>query len=117
MLERWRHWLTHLGVLTSRPRAFLIVAGFGVVWLVFERETLDFHGIATLATWFMTLLIQRAEHRDAQAMHAKLDELLHAQSRARNEMTLIDQEEPEAIEQHRTAARREDEGPGRRGDR
>jgi low affinity Fe/Cu permease len=30
----------------------------------------------------MTLLIQRAEHRDTQALQAKLDELLHAHRRA-----------------------------------
>ena len=42
-----------------------------------------------MAVWFMTLLIQRAEHRDTQAMQAKLDELLHAPSRANNAMTRI----------------------------
>jgi hypothetical protein len=34
----------------------------------------DWHPIATVATWLMTLLVQRAEHRDTQAIHAKLDD-------------------------------------------
>ena len=61
-----------------------------------------------MAVWFMTLFIQRAEHRDTQAIQAKLDELIHAQSRASNAMTRIDQEEPEEIERHRKQARKED---------
>jgi low affinity Fe/Cu permease len=36
------------------------------------------YAIATLATWMMTLFIQRSEHRDTQAIHAKLDELLRS---------------------------------------
>jgi low affinity Fe/Cu permease len=42
----------------------------------------------------MTLVIQRAEHRDTQAIQAKLDELLRANSDARTELTRIDDEEP-----------------------
>ena len=49
----------------------------------------------------MTLIIRRAEHRDTQAIHAKLDELLRLEGRPRNELTKLDQEEPEKIEAHR----------------
>ena len=61
--------------------------------------------VATVATWLMTLFIQRAEHRDTQAIHAKLDELLRVEGRARSELTQLDDEEPEAIEQHRSEER------------
>ena len=57
-----------------------------------------------MATLFMTLLIQRAEHRDTQAIHAKLDELLRANSGARNELAEIDKKDPEEIEHHRKQA-------------
>jgi low affinity Fe/Cu permease len=97
--------LTRLGTLTASPWAVLIVASYIGVWWIVERETFDFHAIATIATWLMTLLIQRAEHRDAQAVHAKLDELLHAQKNASNDMALIDDLEPEDIEAHRNHAR------------
>jgi low affinity Fe/Cu permease len=96
-----RQALTALGVFTSHPAAFVIVAVYGVLWFIFQPNTFEWHGIATLAVWLMTLLIQRAEHRDTQAIHAKLDELLHAQAGARNEVMKVDQEEPEDIEKSR----------------
>jgi low affinity Fe/Cu permease len=96
-----RQLLTVLGVFTAHPAAFLIVAVYGVLWFIFQPNTFDWHGIATLAVWLMTLLIQRAEHRDTQAIHAKLDELLHAQAGASNEVMKVDQEEPEDIEKSR----------------
>jgi low affinity Fe/Cu permease len=96
-----RSTLTRLGVLTSHPAAF---AGFGAyvaIWLLYDPSTFGWHSGATVATWLMTLFVQRAEHRDTQAIHAKLDELLRAEVSARNELTGVDQREPEEIEQHR----------------
>jgi len=57
----------------------------------------------------MTLVIQRAEHRDTQALHAKLDELLRADRTARTELVKIDDEEPEVIEERRAADQTRDE--------
>jgi low affinity Fe/Cu permease len=74
-------------VWTAHPAAFLIVLIYAGVWAIFEPERLDWHGVATLATWVMTLFIQRAEHRDTQAIHAKLDELLHVHGTASNALT------------------------------
>jgi hypothetical protein len=71
-------------------------------------ETFEWHAVATLATWGMTLVIQRAEHRDTQAIHAKLDEILHALGDARNEITRMDEEEPEEIERRRMHMRKDD---------
>jgi low affinity Fe/Cu permease len=100
-MDSLRRALTQLGVLAAHPAAFFIVSGYGILWFVFDRESLGWHGIAVLATWCMTLLIQRAEHRDTQAIHAKLDELLHAQTKARDTLTHIDRQEPEDIERLR----------------
>ena len=77
------------GVLPS-PFAFGVLLVYAVLWFIFEPKGLDWHAIATLATWFMTLVIQRAEHRDTQAIHAKLDEILDALGDARNEITRMD---------------------------
>ncbi|TGV80145.1 hypothetical protein EN788_65340, partial [Mesorhizobium sp. M2D.F.Ca.ET.145.01.1.1] len=49
--------------------------------------------------------IQRAEHRDTQALQAKLDELIRATSSASDDVTEIDDKEPEEIEEERSAAR------------
>jgi hypothetical protein len=72
LLQAIRHSLTKLGVLTAHPLAFGIVATYALLWFLFQPGTFDWHAVATLSTWFMTLLIQRAEHRDTQAIHAKL---------------------------------------------
>ena len=63
------------------------------------------HGIATIATLLMTLFIQRSEHRDTQAIHAKLDELLRADGEARNQLTHLDEKEPEQVEAFRSKAK------------
>ncbi len=54
---------------------------------MFQPQSFDWHGIA----------IQRAEHRDTQAIHAKL----HAQAGARDEIMKTDKKEPEDIEKSR----------------
>lgn len=95
--------LTKLGTLTARPWAFLILLAYAGLWLVFDRHSLDWHGVATLVTWAMTLFIQRAEHRDTQALQAKIDELIRANGAAKDDLTKIDQKEPEEIERQRQA--------------
>ena len=97
--------LTHFGVLMARPAAFVVFAGSVMAWVVLDYRSFDWHGGATLATWLMTLFIQRAEHRDTQAIHAKLDELLRVEGRARSSLSTLDDQEPEVIEQHRTEQR------------
>jgi len=93
--------ITSFGSLIARPEAFLIVIVYAGLWFWFEHETFDWHAVATLATWAMTLFIQRSEHRDTQAIHVKLDELLHSTSAADNSLTKIDDAEPEEIESRR----------------
>jgi low affinity Fe/Cu permease len=102
------HLLTRLGVYTANPLAFLVLIVYGALWYVYKPETFEWHAVATLATWGMTLVIQRAEHRDTQAIHAKLDEILHALGDARNEITRMDEEEPEEIERRRQQMRKDD---------
>lgn len=99
--------ITRLGVWTANPAAFLIVGIYGLLWFFIEHDTFDWHGVATLATWVMTLFIQRATHRDTQAIQAKLDELIRVDAGARNELTRLDQQEPEDIERHRLRAEKE----------
>jgi low affinity Fe/Cu permease len=94
-----RRALTRIGVLTASPIAFSVPIAYGALWALFEGLT--WGGVATLAVWMMTLFIQRAEHRDTQAIHAKLDELLRVTDAARNKLTRIDKEEPEEIEAQR----------------
>jgi low affinity Fe/Cu permease len=100
--------LTSAGTWMARPLAFAAVLLYAILWLIFDRESLDFHGAIALMTLCMTLFIQRSEHRDTQAIQAKLDELLRSVSNAQSSLTRLDEEEPEQIEAHRDQAKSHD---------
>ncbi|MHC2288756.1 low affinity Fe/Cu permease [Bradyrhizobium barranii subsp. barranii] len=93
-------WLTKIGVATSRPAAFVVFLAYASCWLILGNG-LEWHSFATLATWGMTLLIQRAEHRDTQAIHAKLDELLKAVGNADDDLMDVDKKDAEEVEEER----------------
>ena len=106
--DRMQSLLTKAGTWMAQPAAFGFVLLYLVLWITFDRESLDFHGAIALITLCMTLLIQRSEHRDTQAIQAKLDELLRAQDGARSDLSQIDEQQPEQIEAHRAEARTTD---------
>ncbi len=97
--------LTTAGTWLARPWAVGAVLLYAVAWLIVEPSSFGWHGIATMATLLMTLFIQRSEHRDTQAIHGKLDELLRANGDARSQLTSLDDKEPEQVEAFRTEAR------------
>src|SRR3954466_15713940 len=100
--------LTGAGTWMARPAAFGLVVVYVALWLIYDRESFNFHGAVAVITLCMTLFIQRSEHRDTQAIQAKLDELLRTQDDARKGLTRLDDQQPEQIEAHRAAARAHD---------
>jgi|tagenome__1003787_1003787.scaffolds.fasta_scaffold20359154_1 low affinity Fe/Cu permease len=100
--------LTGAGTWMARPAAFGLVVVYVALWLIYDRESFNFHGAVAVITLCMTLFIQRSEHRDTQAIQAKLDELLRTQADARQSLTRLDEQQPEQIEAHRAAARAQD---------
>jgi low affinity Fe/Cu permease len=72
----------------------------------FRPQSFGRQSAAIVATWVMTLFIQRVEHRDTQAIHAKLDELLRAHGDADERLVRLDCEEPEEIKKKRERAMR-----------
>ncbi|WP_024508042.1 low affinity iron permease family protein [Bradyrhizobium sp. ARR65] len=102
--------LTSAGTWLWRPWIVVAVVLYTILWLIFDRASLNWHGIVSLATLLMTLFIQRSEHRDTQAIHAKLDELLRVNGEARNQLANLDDKEPEQVEAFRTNARADDRG-------
>jgi Predicted small integral membrane protein len=96
-----KHWTTAVGQAAGHRAAFAVVILYALLWLTFDAATFDWNAVATLAVWMMTLFIQRSNRRDTLALHAKLDELLRVDSDARTELTRLDEQEPEDIEQHR----------------
>jgi low affinity Fe/Cu permease len=111
MLDALRRALTRLGEFTTHPTAFALVVAFTVAWLIFSPETFGWAAVASLATWFMTLFINRTGYRDTQALHAKLDELLRTHGEARTELTALDESDVEDIEEHRQQQRDRERRP------
>jgi low affinity Fe/Cu permease len=104
-VKRLKRLLTNIGTWLSRPWFAGGVALYLLFWIIFDPGSFNWHAIATIATLFMTLFIQRSEHRDTQAIHAKLDELLRVHGDARNRLTTLDDKEPEQVEAFRDEAR------------
>jgi low affinity Fe/Cu permease len=100
--------LTNAGAWLSRPWVIVAVGVYSLLWLIFDPETFNWHAVATIATLLMTLFIQRSEHRDTQAIHAKLDELLRVNDDAQSRLTKLDDKEPEQVEAFRSEARARD---------
>ena len=100
--------LTGFGQLVAHPAAFAILLMYATLWVFLDRDSLDWHAVATLATLFMTLVIQaRGAPSDTQALQGKLDELLRVHGEARNELTRLDEKEPEDIEKWRARETKE----------
>jgi low affinity Fe/Cu permease len=97
--------LTIAGMWLSRPWVVAAVLFYVVLWLIFSPATFGWHSLATTITLLIALFIQRAEHRDTQAIHAKLDELLRVNGDAQDRLQTIDDKEPEQVEAFRSRAR------------
>jgi low affinity Fe/Cu permease len=101
MVSYIRNLLTKMGVLTARPGVFFVIAVYALLWVLLSPDTFEWHAAATLATWMMTVFIQRAAHRDTQAIHAKLDHLLEKLEPADGSLAGLDRMQPEDIEKFR----------------
>jgi low affinity Fe/Cu permease len=95
------HHFTQLGAYAAHPFAFALVVAYGLAWAILSPETFEWHGMATLVTLMIALFIQRSSHRDTQALHAKLDELLLSHPDAKAELIALDDQEPEEVEHFR----------------
>ena len=88
----------------GRPAAFLLAVIVIAAWAV-TGPMFDFSDTwqllintgTTIATFLMVFLIQNTQNRDARAMHLKLDELIRAVSKARNELVDLEDQPDEHI--------------------
>ena len=81
----------------GHPRTFFIAFSIVVVWAVTgplfgwsDTWQLVINTGTTIVTFLMVFLIQNAQNRDASAIQAKLDELIRAGGKARNEFIGIE---------------------------
>ena len=82
---------------TGRPLAFILAFSIIIVWAVTgplfhwsDTWQLVINTGTTIVTFLMVFLIQNAQNRDGSAIQAKLDELIRAGGRARNEFIGIE---------------------------
>jgi len=84
-------------VVSGQPSAFIVAMAIIIVWAVTgplfrwsDTWQLVINTGTTIVTFLMVFLIQNAQNRDASAIQAKLDELIRAVGKARNEFIGIE---------------------------
>ena len=83
--------------LAGQPHAFVLAAMIIVVWAITgpvfhwsDTWQLVINTGTTIVTFLMVFLIQNAQNRDGAAIQCKLDELIRAAGKARNEFIGIE---------------------------
>ena len=97
MMGGFERFANRVSSAAGRPRAFLIAFLIVVTWglsgpIFHWSDTwqLVINTGTTIVTFLMVFLIQNAQNRDASAIQAKLDELIRAGGKARNEFIGIE---------------------------
>jgi low affinity Fe/Cu permease len=91
--DRFHRFSVRCSDLLGAPGSFLLAVLVVGVWLVSgpifrysDSWQLVINTAMTIVTFLMVFLIQNTQNRDAKALHLKLDELIRANRRARNEL-------------------------------
>lgn len=97
MNRLFEHLAARVAMATGRPMAFVTALAIIVLWALTgplfgwsDTWQLAINTGTTIVTFLMVFLIQNAQNRDASAIQAKLDELIRAVGRARNEFIGIE---------------------------
>ena len=104
---------TKTSTAAGAPLTFVIAVSIVVIWAVTgpmfgysDTWQLVINTGTTIVTFLMVFLIQNSQNRDAAAMQAKLDELLRAVDKAREQFIGIEHLTDQQIELVRTALER-----------
>jgi low affinity Fe/Cu permease len=88
----------------GRPTAFFLAIAVVIVWgslgPIFDYSDtwqLVINTGTTIVTFLMVFLVQNTQNRDAKAIHLKLDELIRALGRARNDLLDIEDESDQRL--------------------
>lgn len=95
--DRFGHFATEASLLLGSKWAFIgagtVIAAWGITGPVFHYSDtwqLVINTGTTIVTFMMVFLIQNTQNRDARAINLKLDELIRALGKARNQMINIE---------------------------
>jgi low affinity Fe/Cu permease len=110
---------TKISSAAGQPMTFITAVVIIVVWAVTgplfhysDTWQLIINTGTTIVTFLMVFLIQNSQNRDAAAMQAKLDELLRAVDKAREQFIGIEHLTDRQIEMIRTALERNSKNQG-----
>jgi low affinity Fe/Cu permease len=105
---------TGIAMAAGQPRTFLLAISVILVWAITgpifhfsDTWQLIINTGTTIVTFLMVFLIQNTQNRDAAAMQAKLDELLRAVGKARDQFIGVEHLTEREIELIRAALERE----------
>ena len=117
MRKLFNHVATIIATAAGQPLTFIIALGVIVVWAVTgplfgysDTWQLIINTGTTIVTFLMVFLIQNSQNRDGAAMQAKLDELLRAVDKAREQFIGIEHLTDQQIELIRAALERSSNG-------
>ncbi|MDB5691554.1 MAG: hypothetical protein JWO81_617 [Alphaproteobacteria bacterium] len=103
-----------ISTLAGQPLAFVVALSLILTWGVTgplfhysDSWQLVVNTATTIITFLMVFLIQNSQNRDAAAMQAKLDEMLRAIDKAREQFIGIEHLTDQQIEEIRAALERE----------
>ncbi len=90
----------------GHPTTFMLALSAVVIWIV-SGPVFDYSDTwqlvintgTTIITFLMVFLIQNTQNRDSEALHIKMDEIIHCMTEANN--ALLDLEEMDEEELHR----------------
>jgi len=113
-MRKFFNWCaTRTSAAAGHPITFTVAVGTIVVWAITgpmfgysDTWQLVINTGTTIVTFLMVFLIQNSQNRDAAAMQAKLDELLRAVDKAREQFIGIEHLTDQQIELVRTALER-----------
>jgi low affinity Fe/Cu permease len=113
MRKYFNLWATRTSTAAGQPVTFIVAVGIIVLWAVTgplfhysDTWQLVINTGTTIITFLMVFLIQNSQNRDGAAMQAKLDELLRAVDKAREQFIGIEHLTDQQIELLRTALER-----------
>jgi low affinity Fe/Cu permease len=111
-----RSWFTRLTKATAhasgRPVTFVLAVSLIVIWAATgplfafsDTWQLVVNTATTIITFLMVFLIQSTQNRDSEAMQVKLDEIIFAIGKAKNELLDLEELEEQDLDRIRKAYR------------
>ena len=97
MHELFRRLAHKTSTMVGGPAAFILALAVVATWLLTgpffhysDTWQLVINTGTTIVTFLMVFLIQNTQNRDSHALHLKLDELIFASDRARNQLLALE---------------------------